>query len=213
MKLVFTPNPEYIHQVLVVAHEAGITDRLTFERTRPFGEPQTIWNYNPFGKVPALVMDNGDPLYGGLVICEYFDSLSTTGKSVYPKGDKRWPALRQMMTGDGMFDAVTLLRVEGWRDKAVWNMEYMIRERKKIIAALDRLELETPQFRDEPFHIGHICIVGALSYLDLRNPIREYAIVDGDANWDWRPGRKHLETWYDGIKNRPSFLWKVQLPE
>jgi glutathione S-transferase len=100
MKLVFTPNPEYIHKVLVVAHEAGISDRLTFERTRPFAEDTSIWKFNPFGKVPVLIMDNGDPLFGGLVICEYFDSLSVTGKSVYPKGDARWPALRQMMLGE-----------------------------------------------------------------------------------------------------------------
>ncbi len=147
------------------------------------------------------------------MICEYLDSLSTTGKSVYPKGDKRWPALRQMMCGDGMFDATTLLRVEGWRDQAVWNRDYMLRERQKIIAALDRMEQEAPQFRNEPLHIGHICMVGGLSYLDLRNPIREYALIAGDADFDWRAGRKSLGDWYDGIKDRPSFQYKVQLPE
>jgi glutathione S-transferase len=213
MKLVFTPNPEYIHKVLVVAHEAGITDRLTFERTRPFAEDTSIWKFNPFGKVPVLIMDNGEPLFGGLVICEYFDFLSVTGKSVYPKGEARFPALRQMMLGDGMFDATTLLRVEGWRDKSVWNRDYMLRERRKMINALDRMELEVPEFKDKPFHIGHICMVGGLSYLDLRNPIREYALEPGDSDFDWRAARPNLSAWYDGIKDRPSFKYTVQLPE
>jgi glutathione S-transferase len=212
MKLVFTPNPDYIHKVLVVAHEAGVTDRLTFERTRPFEENTTIWRYNPFGKVPVLILDDGEPLFGGLVICEYLDSLSVTGKSVYPAGAARWPALRQMMLGDGMFDATTLLRVEGWRDPAVWNREYMLRERRKIVNALDRMEQEAPDFAAAPFHIGHVCMAGGLSYLDLRNPIREHALEPGDADFDWRAGRPRLAAWYDAVRTRPSLRYKVQVP-
>ena len=208
MKLVFTPNPEYIHKVLVTAYEGDILDRLEFQRTRPF-DAETIWEYHPMGKVPALVMDNGEPLYGGIVICEYLDSLSTTGKHVFPKGDgpkgdRRWPALRQMVLGDGMFDATTLLRVEGWRDKSDWNMDYMMRERRKIIGCLDQINREAPQFKDADFHIGHISMAGGLSYLDLRNPIREHVIVEGDGAFDWREGRSDLAAWYEAILERPS---------
>ncbi|MDG2321668.1 MAG: glutathione S-transferase N-terminal domain-containing protein [Rhodospirillaceae bacterium] len=213
MKLVFTPNPEYIHKVLVTAYEGDILDRLEFERTRPF-DADIIWDYHPMGKVPALVMDNGEPLYGGLVICEYLDSLSTTsGNSIFPSGDGRWPALRQMTLGDGMFDATTLLRVEGWRDKADWNMDYMLRERRKIIGCLDQLNREVPKFKDAGFHIGHICTAGGLSYLDLRNPIREHVIVEGDETFDWREGRDDLAKWYDAIVERPSLKWRFSLPE
>ncbi len=212
MKLVFTPNPEYIHKVLVTAHEGGIVERLEFERTRPF-DSDTIWEYNPMGKVPALVMDNGEPLYGGLVICQYLDSLSITGKHVFPSGDARWPALRQMTLGDGMFDATTLLRVEGWRDKADWNVDYMLRERRKIIGTLDQLNKEAPGFKDADFHIGHICTAGGLSYLDLRNPIREHVIVEGDDSFDWREGRDELAQWYDAILERPSIKARFTMPE
>ena len=212
MKLIFTPNPEYIHKVLVTAYEGDILDRFEFERTRPF-DAETIWDYHPMGKVPALVMDNGEPLYGGLVICEYLDSLSTTGKHVFPTGDTRWPELRQMVLGDGMFDATTLLRVEGWRDKDDWNMDYMMRERRKIIGCLDRMNEEVPQFKDVDFHIGHICMAGGLSYLDLRNPIREHVIVEGDDAFDWREGRSNLANWYDSILERPSLKWRFTMDE
>lgn len=213
MKLIFTPNTKYIHKVLVVAFEAGILDRLTFERTRPFDDDTSIWRYNPFGKVPVLQMDDGEPLFGGLVICEYFNSLSVTGVSVYPDGELRWSALRQMMLGDGLFDATTLLRVEGWREAKDWNRAYMRRERQKMMNALDRMELEVPQFETAPFHIGHICMAGGLSYLDLRNPIREYALETGDAEFDWRSQRPTLSRWYDAIRTRPSLQFTVDLPE
>lgn len=212
MKLIFTPNPAYVHKVLVVAHERGVLDRLQLQRSVPFDEDTTIWAYNPLGKVPCLILADGQPLFGGLVICEYLDSLGVSGASVYPAGEARWTALRQMVLGDGMFDATTLVRVESWRPREVWNLDYMRRERRKILNALDRMELEVPQFRTAPFHIGHICMAGGLSYLDLRNPIRECGLEPGDAEFDWRAARPQLAAWFEEIQTRPSIQHRVSLP-
>jgi glutathione S-transferase len=211
MKLLFTPNPDYIHKVLVVAYEAGILDQLEFETTRPFDENSTIWRCNPFGKVPCLIMDDGEPLFGGLLICEYLDSLSVTGRSLYPRGTARWAALRQATLGDGMFDATTLLRVEGWRDPGQWNRAYMLRERKKILSALDRMEREAGDFGTLPLDIGQICMAGGISYLELRNPIREHALEPGDADFRWRQDRPRLAAWYDRIIEIPAMRYKVAI--
>jgi glutathione S-transferase len=204
MRLLFTPNPDYIHKVLVVAYEAGVLDRLTFERQVPFDADTTVGHANPLGKVPTLIMDDGEPLYGGLVICEYLDSLSVTGKRVFPQDDSRWLALRQMTTGDGMFDATTNFRVESWREKALWNLDYMQRERTKILRCLDQMERDAQRFDANTFHIGHICCAGGLSYLELRNPIRETALQPGDEAFQWREGRPALSAWYDRIQSRAS---------
>ena len=212
MKLIFTPNVEYVHKVLVTAFEAGIHGRIEFERTRPFEDNTTVWNYNPFGKVPCLIMDNGEPLYGGLYICEYIDSLAVAGTTVFPKDESRWRALRRAALGDGMFDATTLLRVEGWRDRKDWNLSFMLRERRKIMNALDRMEVEAPHFAAAKFDIGHICMAGGISYLNLRNPIREHELEAGDAQFDWRAGRPNLSAWYDAAMQRPSLQYKVTLP-
>ena len=162
MKLIFTPNPNYIHKALVTAHEAGVLDRLELERQVPFDEDTEIWRYNPLGKVPAFLRDDGQPLFGGLVICEYLDSFNTTAP-LFPKDDTRWTALRQMITGDGVFDATTLIRVESWRPKEIWHIDYMQRERRKIFGALDMLEQDAKSFSADVFHIGHVCIAGGLS--------------------------------------------------
>ena len=212
MRLLFTPNPDYIHKVLVVAHEAGILDQLEFERQVPFAEDTTVGDFNPLGKVPTLIMDDGEPLYGGLVICEYLDSLSITGTRVFPQDDRRWLALRQMVTGDGMFDATTNLRVESWRDKEVWNHYYMQRERTKILRCLNQMETDAAGFDRDDFHIGHICFAGGLSYLELRNPIRETVLEPGDDDFEWREGRPKLAAWYASILSRPSIAHRISLP-
>jgi glutathione S-transferase len=214
MKLVFTPNPEYIHKVLVTAYEAGVLDRLHMERQVPFDEDTNIWKYNPLGKVPAFIMDNGKPLYGGLVICEYLDSFNKKAP-LFPKDETRWQALRQMVTGDGVFDATTLVRVESWRDKSVWNVKYMLRERRKIMGALRLLEEDAKDWVKQPnvLHIGHVCTAGALSYLSLRNPIIDCKLEPGDESFDWRKSSPTLARWYEQVIQRPSMQFRLSKEE
>ena len=116
MKLRFTPNPDYIHKVLVAAAEAGITDRLDYVRTGPFDADTDLWRDNPLNKVPTLVLEDGEALYGGAVICEYFDSLHDGPKMFPTTGRRRFTALRQMMLGEGVFEAAVALDLESWRE-------------------------------------------------------------------------------------------------
>jgi glutathione S-transferase len=180
-------------------------------RSVPFDEDTSVWRYNPLGKVPCLIMNDGQPLFGGLVICEYLDSIGLAGRPLYPAGAARWAALRQAALGEGMFDATTLIRVESWRPREQWHLDYMLRERRKIMNALDRMELEAPDFRGATFHIGHVCMAGGLSYLELRNPIRDCALETGDAEFEWRDGRPNLAAWFEEVLMRPSVQHRVSL--
>ena len=210
MKLIFTPNPEYIHKVLVVAHEAGIIDKISMEIQVPFDEDTQIWKYNPLGKVPSFVTENNEPLFGGLIICEYLDSFNKNSP-LFPKDATKWTTLRQMLTGDGIFDATTLVRVESWRERSEWNRNYMLRERKKIVSSLKMLEEDAKNWNKKPsdFHIGHVTTAGALSYLYLRNPIQDCRLVEGDENFDWANNHPNLKSWYDHILNRPSIKFRL----
>ena len=210
MKLVLTPNPNYVHKVLVVAHEAGVVDRLQFERQVPFDADTRIWDYNPLGKVPVLVMDDGQSLYGGLVICEYLDSLAGRDTGLYPAGAARFPAQRMAMTGDGLFDATTNMRVEGWRPAGERHLDFMQRERRKIFNCLDQMERDAAGFANNGLHIGQVCIAGGLSYLLHRDPVREHALEPGDARFSWRDGRPNLSRWYESIQARPSIAFRLQ---
>ena len=118
MKLRFTPNPDYIHKVLVVAHEAGVVDRIQVVPTYPFDADCDLGDDNPLGKVPTLVLDNGEALYGGPVICEYLDSLHDGPKMFPAAGWPRFRALRQQALAEGLFDALTAMDIERRRDGA-----------------------------------------------------------------------------------------------
>ncbi len=210
MKLIFTPNHEYIHKVIVVAYEAEILENIELEIQVPFDDDTDIWKYNPLGKVPAFITKEGRPLFGGLVICEYLDSFNNVNP-LFPKNDTIWEVKRQMTTGDGIFDATTLIRIESWREKNDWNQDYMLRERSKIMRALKMLEIDALEWlkNKDIFHIGHVTTAGALSYLYLRNPIQDCELVKGDESFDWANDHPNLKEWYDSIIERPSIKYRL----
>lgn len=204
MTLVFSGN-NYIHKALVVAAEAGVLDRLDFVVNNPIVEGAAIWDYSPLGRHPVLQLDDGLVLYSGLILCEYLDSLNPDpAKRLYPQSAARWAALTFMVLGDGLFDAVSALSTDTQRPASERKTVEMLRNRQRIFASLDQLEADAPRFADQPFHIGHACIAGGLSFLDRRGPLQKLLIEPSDASFDWRLGHPRLLAWYDRIKDRPS---------
>ncbi len=207
MKLRFTPNPNYIHKVLVAAAEAGVADRLRYVRTGPFDADTDLWRDNPLNKVPTLMLDDGEALYGGPVICEYFDSLHD-GPKMFPSwGRTRFRALTQMVLGEGVFEAAVALDRESWRDAAARRTDEVERHWLKIVRALDRMEDEAGDYTG--FHIGHICIAGGLSRLDYRVPEFGRLLNGIDPAFEWRTARPTLAAWYDKLLERPAMRFTI----
>jgi glutathione S-transferase len=68
------------------------------------------------------------------------------------------------------------------------------RQNMKIILALDSLELEFGKQKASPaFHVGHIGVFIALSYLDLRFGFE-----------NWREKRPVLKGWFEKMLEKPS---------
>lgn len=208
MKLRFTPNPNYIDKVLVVAHEAGLLDRLEFVPTSPFNPDTDLAKDNPLGKVPTLILDDGEAIFGGPVICEYLDSLHAGPKMFPPSGRRRWTVLRQMMLAEGVFDAAVLLDIESWRPRGEHRQDMVLRLWQKIVKALDRMERDASGYRD--FDIGQICAAGALSRLDYRVHTIGEALEWIDPSFAWRDGRPVLAAWYAEILKRPSMTIRTE---
>ncbi len=196
MKLFYTPIPNLVHKVQVVAIEAGIYDQIERIPTNPFDRDPAHVAANPLSKVPTLVRDDGSPLYGGPAIYEYFDSLHDGPKIFPPHGEARWTALRHLALGDGLFDTAVLRVVEMNRPKEVLFQDALDRHTETMTRCLDTLEEEAATFAG--FTIGLISIACALIYLD-----RQRAMSGG--NDDWRTGRSQLAAWFDHFIARPSF--------
>src|SRR6516164_1899259 len=103
MKLHWSPRSPFVRKVMIVAHEAGLVDRLTLVRTvaastKPHPE---LMRDNPLSKIPTLVLDDGTALYDSPVICEYLDRMDGDPKLFPQHGRARIVALRRQALGDG----------------------------------------------------------------------------------------------------------------
>jgi glutathione S-transferase len=193
MKLHWSPRSPFVRKVMIVAHELGLTDRITCVRTvvattRPH---MPLMEENPLSKIPTLVLDDGTVLYDSPVICEYLDSLHAGRKLVPADGKERMTALRRQALGDGFLDFLLLLRNE--REREHPSPVHVATFGTKKQAALKALDKEAGDLAASGFTVGHIAIGCALSYLDFRF---------GDE--DWRSGHPGIARWHRDYCQRPS---------
>lgn len=194
MKLHWSPKSPYVRKVMIAAHELGIADRLTLERSvaAMTAPNRTIMEDNPLAKIPTLVLDDGSAIYDSRVICEYFDSLAQG--TLFPvDGRARWQNLTWQSLGDGLLDILILWRNERERPPEHQAQSWLSGFAMKTEAGLDRLDNESEQLAAAPFAMGHISIGCMLGYLDFRF-----------AALNWRSGRPGLARWHESFTSRPS---------
>lgn len=197
MKLFWSSRSPFVRKVMVVAHELGLADRITCARvvvsaTAPSVE---VMRHNPLGKLPTLVLGDGEALYDSPVICEYLASLSP-GAAMFPsEGSARWQALRRQALADGLMDTLLVWLLE--RIKPAEQQQSALIEgcRTKLTAVLDVMQKDAAAMsrEDQPFDIGLVATAVALSYADFRFPAEA-----------WRSKHPHLAAWHETIASRPS---------
>ena len=182
---------------MVVAHETGLANRLEleFSGTTPLAGDQALLSFNPLGKIPALVTDEGACLFDSRVICEYL-AASAGDTVLFPlQGERRWRALTQQALGDGLLDAALLARYEMlMRPEGQRSPDWRAAQLRKVESALDGIEALLPAIGGE-VTIGTISFGCALGYLDFRFP-----------ELSWRTGRPAAERWFAEFDARPSMV-------
>lgn len=185
MQLHQSPSSPYVRKVRMALSVCGLSDKVTMLTTDTTNQSDTLHAANPLGKIPTLERDDGKPLYDSRVICEYIDSIGTTGVVLFPKGDDKWPVLTLQALADGICDAALLIVYEQrYRPEEVWYQPWMQMQQTRIDNALVELEASIPPADNAP-NIGTLATIAALGYLDLR--------LDGK----WRKDHPKLDAWFE----------------
>src|SRR5688500_20345427 len=85
MKLLASPLSPYTRKVRIVLAEKRIDCELEMVDVAPAENP--VNRYNPLGKIPTLVLDDGTALYDSRVIVEFLDNVSPFSRLI--PDDKR----------------------------------------------------------------------------------------------------------------------------
>lgn len=185
------PSP-FVRKVRIAAALLALDDRIEISAADTMDPADSLRNQNPLGKIPALILENGEVLYDSAVIVEYLDGLAGGGRVIPAERDERFRSLTRQALADGIMEAAVLLRYETlWRQPDDRSPRWIAHHEGKISRALAAFEASPPENLGD---IGAIALACALGYLDLR--------LEGR----WRAGHPGLVTWLDAFSvATPSF--------
>ena len=194
MKLVASLTSPYARKIRVALAEKSLPFEL--EVDIPWLADTRVPSYNPLGKVPALVADDGELWFDSPVIAEYLDTLA--GPLLLPADRAAALPVRQAEAlADGITDAAVAAFLEGMRPAERQDPASIERQLGKISRGLAALEQRVAQRKGcagEALSIADIAIGCTLGYLDFRF-----------AHLGWRAAHPQLAAWAAGLLARPSF--------
>jgi glutathione S-transferase len=203
MKILGSPGSPFVRKVRVIAVEKGIDVEYVVDRPSLAGS--RVPEFNPLGKIPVLLPDQGEPIYDSVVIGEYLEGLKPDPRLVPQDFEARIAVKRLEALGDGLAEvAVTLSHDLGPMGDPGKRTAWISRQEQKLERVLDaysgRLQGQS-WLHGDAFGLADICAGYALSYLDQVLP----AI-------DWRRGRAALASYAERVTARPSFRSTVPQP-
>ena len=195
MKLYGSKTSPFVRKIRVLAAEFHLP--VTFIPEDPWAKSELLLGLNPLGKVPVLVMPDGQVVYDSLAIIDALDQSHDEARRMIPsKGAKRIEALQWHVLAHGLIEAAVNRLLETRRPDDKQMPEMMVREEQRFARTLDRIE---HQLAGHPVAAGSqpgfaaLMLGVAMLYADFRYP------------HDWRATHPHLAGLIAGLEERPSF--------
>ncbi len=194
MRLIGSNTSPYVRKARLVLLEKNLPHDYVVD---PPSDPNSeVYRVNPLGRIPALILDDGECIFDSVVIAEYADTLNDS-PILIPRNDalarmrvRRWEAL-----ADGIMDSAVVVRNEVSRPQVTQLAATLNLHSKAITHTLQHIA-EVLGARDwcegDSLSLADLALVSALAYLDLRQPER-----------DWRGTHPNLAACFERMSARP----------
>jgi glutathione S-transferase len=194
MKLYYHPLSTYCQKVMIASYEKSVELSRELVSLMDEAERSAYRKIYPMGKIPLLVLDDGNWVPESSIIVEYLDTHFGDGPTLIPDDPD---ASRQVRFKDRMYDlylndSVSTLVFESWKPEPQRNQELIERSRFRIGVMYDFMEknLEHQTWTNgEAFTLGDCAAAPPLSYA------REMAPFDERAN---------IVAYWQRLQERPS---------
>jgi len=169
LKLIASTTSPYARKVRIALAEKKIEYQMVESSGWAPGNPVHAWN--PLGKLPVLILDDGTHLYDSRVIVEYIDLVSPVSRLIPEPARQRIAVKKWEALADGVCDASSAIVVERRRPEKLQSDEWIARQRRKIDEGVAELAHELGErawCHGEAYSLADIATGAALGYLDLR---------------------------------------------
>lgn len=199
MKLIASYTSPYARKVRIVMAEKRI--ECDFEQDNVWAADTSVNAYNPLGKIPVLILDDGLALYDSRVIVEYLDGVTPVSRLIPDSGRDRLLVKRWEATGDGIIDAGIAVFLENKRPESLQSQDWIDRQRGKIARGIAAAasELGNKDFcHGTTLSLADIALGCSLLWLEFRLP-----------HIKWRESNPSLKAWIEKLEARASFAETV----
>ena len=139
MKLVGRYDSPYVRRVGVSLLVLG----MSFEHLplSPFSQAGELRKFSAIGRMPVLVLDNGEILIESAAILDYLDEIAGPSRALIPTtGEERRKSLRILASATAACDKAIAINYERRRPQEMIFVDWIARCRAQLDAALSELE-------------------------------------------------------------------------
>lgn len=184
MKLIYSPTSPFSRKILLLISMLGLENKIETIKVNSLQNTEEVRRYNPLGKVPVLLLENGETIFDSPVIAEYL--LSSNQKDI-DLSQKRLQAL-----ADGIMDAAFALVMENRRPKEQQSDFWKERWEAAINNGVTEFEMQYLKEVNN-WNLGAISMACALDYIAFRLP---------EINWQQKKSKANI--WYQSIVDQPT---------
>lgn len=166
MILVGQYDSPYVRRVAISLHVLGVP----FERNTMsvFADAKAMREINPLGRIPSLILDDGEILIDSTAILDYLDELAGPERALIPpRGPERRRALFMLALISGALDkTIAVLYETTLRPREKMYEPWVARCREQLDSALTALEAIAPD--GSRIQQPEISLASMLGYFELR---------------------------------------------
>lgn len=204
MKLIGSLTSPYVRKVRIVFSEKKI--ELPFALENVWSQDTQIMQINPLGKIPCLILDDGEPIFDSRVTVEYADTLNPVNRLIPDTGKDRAAVKTWEALADGILDAAILARLEKtWRPEQEQSQAWYDRQIGKVNSALDAISHKLGDNAwcfSSKLSLADISVACALDYLVFRYP-----------DLAWQQKYENLSRFHLKMMGRPAFVETAPPPQ
>jgi len=204
MKLLYTQNSPYARKVRIIATDKHI--ELEQEEVVLANADNAANQYNPLGKVPVLILPNGDAIYDSPVIAEYLDKKSPVANLIPVDNEERVQVKRWEALADGICDAAVAVMLEQRRAVERQDDTFVERQARKVTRGLSAFEqvLEGQEWvAGVKYGLADIALACAVGYVAIR--------FEGEI--DMAATYPNLHAFYARLLERPVYAQTQPAPK
>lgn len=177
MKLIGSYTSPFVRKISIMMLEKGII--FEFVNASPYSDESHVPQYNPLGKVPALVADDQQIWFDSSIIAEFLE-LRGDAPALLPDDPLAALHIRQLeKLADGVSDAALVIVREQLRPGDLQSEEVLLRNREKIQRSLDMLEknaAEKKHLNSEQVNLADIAVGCMIGYLNFRRVVPNWCV-------------------------------------